>query len=505
MEAASMNGGEKLQIGVSQDQFERLLSALGQKDGKKGPNPWIQIIAVPVGVAVVGAAVTWFYNRQQAEINRVQTMEKFVAYFSKEHSIEQQIAAMATMVELGYQDVAADFLVLTSTAKTEYEKRLFLPFLVAKGDKLLPRLCLLVVSGRATGVSQTAMEYAGMAVGQSIPSFQKLKDIALNTEDCQVIWRAASEDEATRMGALEILLDHLGTVAEAPGGQNASREEASEAADFRIRYGDLDSRLEAFISSKEMASARGFAILCLTRSGTNVSPYHDFLAHLVRNSATDLDVREEALVALSVSNSDLSEFNDILHDPLEPTELRSRIAWSEKNEQLPFFASLIRETNNAGDQIVAIEGLRHIKCQDSVPLLRQAYATADSRVKDDILNALAFYDCSDAMDFIKNACSTEQNPALRARAFRALIYIQHAQGLGSAQTDEILMKGLQDQSSLVLEAIFMGLHEGVSAQFRRAALKRLKSLDDPFLKSELTRVPGLNSKFGEAPPSRAKH
>jgi len=258
-----MNGGEKLQIGVSQDQFERLLSALVQKDGKKGPNTWIQIIAVPVGVAVVGAAITWFYNRQQAEINRVQTMEKFVAYFSKEHSIEQQIAAMATMVELGYQDVAADFLVLTSTAKTEYEKRLFLPFLVAKGDKLLPRLCLLVVSGLATGVSQTAMEYAGMAVGQSIPSFQKLKDIALNTQDCQVIWRAASEDEATRMGALEILLDHLGTVAEAPGGQNASREGASEAADFRIRYGDLDSRLEAFISSKEMPSARGFAILVL--------------------------------------------------------------------------------------------------------------------------------------------------------------------------------------------------------------------------------------------------
>jgi len=210
-------------------------------------------------------------------------------------------------------------------------------------------------------------------------------------------------------------------------------------------------------------------------------------------------------VALSVSNSDLSEFNDILHDPLEPTELRSRIAWSEKNEQLPFFASLIRETNNAGDQIVAIEGLRHIKCQDSVPLLRQAYATADSRVKDDILNALAFYDCSAAMDFIKNACSTEQNPALRARAFRALIYIQRAQGVGSAQTDEILTKGLQDQSSLVLEAIFMGLHEGVSAQFSQAALKRLKSLDDPFLKAELTRVPGLNSEFGEAPPSRAKH
>jgi Protein of unknown function (DUF2934) len=77
---------------------------------KRTISPWVQVLIVPVLVALVGAFVTYAYNRKQDEINRIQTMEKFIEYFSPGHPPEQQVAALLTMMKLGYTDQAIDLL-----------------------------------------------------------------------------------------------------------------------------------------------------------------------------------------------------------------------------------------------------------------------------------------------------------------------------------------------------------------------------------------------------------
>jgi hypothetical protein len=71
------------------------------------------------------------------------------------------------MVELGYQDQAADFLVLTFGMKPDLVRVQVEPFVLAKGMKLLPHLCELSVAGHSSSVAKIATHYASSALSRS--------------------------------------------------------------------------------------------------------------------------------------------------------------------------------------------------------------------------------------------------------------------------------------------------------------------------------------------------
>src|SRR5712664_3043415 len=187
-----MNKRPTVEAKLSDSQFERLLTLLDKKSATRRPSPWIQVLVVPLAIAFVGTWLTWSYNRKLEEINRVQTMEKFVAYFGQGHSTEQQVAGLATMIELGYQDLAADFLVLTIGNKAQSVQEQVFPLLMAKGDKLLPRLCQLTESSGGSEVPANARRYAQRVIVEADASFETLKNLALSS----------NTEPSTREGAL---------------------------------------------------------------------------------------------------------------------------------------------------------------------------------------------------------------------------------------------------------------------------------------------------------------
>src|ERR1700731_618666 len=190
---------------VSGHELDDWLTAERQvMDVKQTINPWIQVLIVPVFIALVGGFVTFLYNKKQEEISRVQTLEKFIEYFSPGHPPEQQVAALVTMMKLGYTDQATDLLLFVFTGQVLGSHPAVVNFVQTYGEVLLPRLCTLVetspsaegVFGPASGIRYTVVLYIRQILQTDSG---KTKFITLITDN--------DVDEDIRSGALYALND----------------------------------------------------------------------------------------------------------------------------------------------------------------------------------------------------------------------------------------------------------------------------------------------------------
>jgi len=151
-------------VGLSEGQFARLLERLKPSSPETPKiNPWVQVLIVPVLIACFGAAATFVYNRQQDQLNRTQTLEKFLLYFDKGKPTQQKIVASRILVELGYADLATDLLLLNpDEAKNESENDYpFLSFLESQAEVVMPRLCELAYQEPDSARGRSAAEYVG--------------------------------------------------------------------------------------------------------------------------------------------------------------------------------------------------------------------------------------------------------------------------------------------------------------------------------------------------------
>jgi HEAT repeat protein len=470
-------------VEFSEQQLKRILRSLAPTQSR-GPNPYLQVLVVPLAVALVGGLITWRYNVQQTAINRAQTMEKFVAYFGRQYSIEQQIAALTTMVELGYQDQAVDFLVLTFGTKPDLVRSQIQPFVVAKGLKLLPRLCELSVAGRNSSVSKIATDYVWDIVSRLVvpdshgvaqsSAFDLIEKLALEGDT----------EAQVRQGALYVLEMILSGAEQSDAGFPAQQQDL--VALFRGWPG-LEQRLKSFVQSAAPESDRATAMRCLYEIKTDADA---FLRGVLENrEAGDLPrLNALILLSLSVHKSDqtASLFKAIVSDRSQPAKLRGSAATviaDPTNEQM--FKQWLLGDGSADDQLVAVEGLRKIREKDSVPVLLEAYTkVADFEVKRRILADLALFPDSDQVfQRLQSVAKSDRDPALRREAYAALI--QMGRESGARDIGAILLAGLKDPDPNVLEVVLRFLALDGTPQQRRTALGRIAKLEDPELKAQL--------------------
>ena len=464
---SQQNQREKVEVQVSTAQFDSIRKLLEGKDDA-GTKWIVQWIAMPIFIALAGWLLTYTFSKEQAEINRVQTMEKFVSYFSADHSVQQQMAALVTMIQLGYENLATDLFVFSFA--TRFPETPGLPregqpdiwaFLRTQGPKLLPRLCYLSRgSAPGTEVAYEATRYAAEIARPAKP----VPHITQGNIGFELLKRLAAgigADQETQDGALVVLVRILGDHSLSEGAED----------DWLDQEEGLRKELEHLAYSEDQnVDIRARAVEALAEFGESAVPglravlaRDDFPTRVQLNALFGLmrisEPGEEPGPFSAPADADTVKLLDRLFQEEDVDyELKAVIVDIRAEKYKALFAKMLRSTS-PHDRLIAIRGLTHLKSDDSVPLLLTAYSRETEFIVQRYLLAKlwVFSDSTEALKQLKATAQSDQSSALKEIAFQSICKLALVRSDIGKESRDICIQGLDEKDTRVVAAIMWRL------------------------------------------------
>jgi hypothetical protein len=468
----------KLRGGVEGHALDDWLTAEADVLETRTISPWLQVLIVPVLVALVGAFVTYSYNHKQDEINRIQTMEKFIEYFAPGHPPEQQIAALVTLMKLGYTDQAVDLLLFAFNGQVLESHPAIVNFVQGYGPNLLPRLCTLVETSRKaegfplqSGIRHTAILY-----------IRQIVDTDSGKTDFVNLITNRNIDEDTANGALYALNDVLtnsdwDAVFGLPESAKTAFINALRKVIFSSDYSIMTKELAVDALSKLKDSAeRALQEIITART----------LSDYVRSRALeavvfDLPPRPEDEQARDHATKDLLQ--KIATDKTESATLRATAA-SIQAADLKSYLDELLDSEWPEDRRVALIWLQHFSESTSLPLLLSALKhEEDIDIKRRMVLSLTNYsDSDDVAELLSTTARKDPNPVIRQTACQSIAKWTAVWDRKNFAV-EVLKDALGDSSLLVVDAALQGLTFSGTPAYDDLARKRIDAITDPVLKS----------------------
>jgi HEAT repeat protein len=444
------------EVGFSQRQFDALME-------KAFPNKkstweyWKDKLILPLALTLGGTLLTLLVGHVQEAQNqknfensmtltKIQSRDKYLAYFQQNSSLTQRIPAVSSLIDLGATDLAADLVVfgIGEFPDDGRQQDQVNYFVETTGTSLIPRLCFLA--------SYSDTPYVAFELGDGFhPSDYKPEaaDIALDYavrlahhQHEQVAIRdlafsVPGKDETFAQGQIRdgavVVLSEL-----------IRGEQRRQKQDFD--WNVLFDPLKAVLASERSSSAKVAALSALaTRSREGE------MTEIFQNKHLDDNLRNYARVALykdgKASDATSAVIAAAFQDRSTPFGVRCEIAAAEPHKFSQPLLDLLH-SNEESDRYFVAKCLQRFHSPIDTQILIEAYRNERvSEVKESLLSVLE--DGRPDAPTLKTliAATLDHDQVVRAAAYQAL------DDIDEDAASAVLLRGLTDNDPGVVNTV----------------------------------------------------
>lgn len=500
-EEKGTSDGQKIVVRaeLSKDQLDKLVGAL-VPEHKSGWAYWKDKLILPLALTFGGVLLTSFFGFLQARqaqrnyensenLAKVQTREKYIAYFQQSSTIAQKLSALSTLIDLDANDLAADLLVSgalddkrtgdsgkqdsskqdsgeqDSSSKSQIDH-----FILTNGKKLIPRLCYLASDSdwaleelRPSGdhfdynsrpqPSDLALQYAGQLAEH--PREQEIiKEMAFKApEPNEELPQTQARDGAV------LVMAHL-----------VRRRGWMQKPPFD--RAELETDLKGVLKSERSETAKLAALVALAPKSSE-----DPLLDVFEDNKQDVFLRASAFQALF--NGDLpasdkanQQAYQVFQDPKTPPGIRCDIFQNQPRKFHDALASLLQSKETADRNFAAgcLAEAGSVAVDSLAPILVGVMeGEKDMAVKKNLIEALSQSGSPEAIRALETAAK-DGDPTIRSSAYEALFDM-------AGRSGPILLQALDDPDPRVVGEIVNDL-KAPNQTARKVAEQRIAKMPD---------------------------